>query len=115
VAGINAGKVTDITLRPDKRDEPVRVTIVLRTDYELRIPNDSKVILATAGVLGETYVVIEVAGAAGPPVSNHDTLKSVESPEVNYTQMLDKLTEALKNLNCDDVRAPKSKVQDRKH
>ena len=99
MAGINVGKVTDVIVSPDKRDEPARVTMFLRTDYKLHIPNDSKVVISTAGILGETYILIDVAGASGPPVSNHDTLKSVESPELNYTQMLDKLTEALKNLN----------------
>jgi len=115
VAGIDVGKVTDVIVSPDNRDEPARVTMFLRTDDELHIPNDSKVVLSTAGILGETYILVDVAGASGPPVSNRDTLKSVESPELNYPQMLDKLTEALKNLNCDDVRAAKSEVPDRKH
>src|ERR1700741_2923696 len=45
VAGINVGKVTDVTVSPDKRDEPAKVTMFLRTDYQLQIPNDSKVVL----------------------------------------------------------------------
>src|SRR5207302_1474552 len=50
VAGIDVGKVADVTVSRDKRDEPARVTMFLRTDYQLHVPNDSKVVLSTAGV-----------------------------------------------------------------
>jgi len=115
VAGITAGKVTDVRLSAEKRDEPARVTMFLRTYYELRIPNDSRVVLATAGVLGEAYVLIDVAGSSGPPVSNHGTLKSVEFPQLNYDQMLEKVTEALKRANCDDAKPENIKLPVRKH
>jgi ABC-type transporter Mla subunit MlaD len=38
----------------------------ISTPYELKIPADSTVSLATAGVLGETYAEIDVKGTSGP-------------------------------------------------
>jgi ABC-type transporter Mla subunit MlaD len=48
----------------------------LRTSYELKIPNDSVVSTATAGILGETYLVIDVSAASGPPIKSGGQLPS---------------------------------------
>jgi len=80
----------------------------LKPEYRLNIPSDSKVRLSTAGVLGETYVVIDIAGASGRPVADQAVLKSEEAAELSYGNALERLTEALKHVNCDDLSREKS-------
>jgi phospholipid/cholesterol/gamma-HCH transport system substrate-binding protein len=55
LAGVEVGSVTSVRARPDMRDNPAEVTMLLNTPYELKLPTDSAVSLATAGVLGETF------------------------------------------------------------
>jgi ABC-type transporter Mla subunit MlaD len=58
---------------------PGSVVMELRTPYELKIPSDSVASTATAGILGETYLEIDVTQASGPPISNGGQLPSKES------------------------------------
>ncbi len=53
--------------------------MLLQTPYELNIPGDAIVSLATAGVLGETYPEIDLRGSSGAPAKQEGTLKSRES------------------------------------
>src|SRR5205807_9031395 len=52
----------------------------IATSYELKIPKDSLVGLATAGVLGETYLEIDTAHASRPPLEAYGYLKSKRTP-----------------------------------
>jgi phospholipid/cholesterol/gamma-HCH transport system substrate-binding protein len=67
LAGVQVGSVRSVRALPDKRENPAEVVMVLNTPNELRIPNDSVVSLATAGVLGDTFAEINVQNASGPP------------------------------------------------
>jgi hypothetical protein len=51
----------------------------LRTPYELKIPEDSVASTATGGILGETYLEIDVSGASGSPIQSGGQLPSKES------------------------------------
>ena len=78
LAGIDIGTVKTIRLRPEAKEAPVEVVMVLAPAYELKIPNDSTASLATAGLLGEAYVQVDASRASGvitkardcPPVSS---------------------------------------------
>jgi ABC-type transporter Mla subunit MlaD len=48
----------------------------ISTGYELRIPNDSTVILSTEGSLGETFADIDTGNALGPASGSDGVLKS---------------------------------------
>jgi phospholipid/cholesterol/gamma-HCH transport system substrate-binding protein len=61
VAGVEIGAVKSVRARPEMKEAPAEVVMVLTPSYELKIPNDSVASLATAGVLGETYVEIDAA------------------------------------------------------
>lgn len=67
LAGVKVGTVKAVRIQSGMKDAPAELTMVLDTRYGLRIPNDSVVELQTAGVLGETYAEIEIAGTSGPP------------------------------------------------
>ena len=68
---------------------------------ELRIPNDSTASLETAGVLGETYVEIDVTHASGPPVASNAVLRTVATPQITQ-ELIEKAEEILSNkCDCD--------------
>ena len=67
LAGVQIGSVRSVRALPEKRENPAEVVMILRTPNELKIPKDSVVSLATAGVLGETFAEINVQNASAPP------------------------------------------------
>jgi phospholipid/cholesterol/gamma-HCH transport system substrate-binding protein len=101
LAGLRIGKVSSVRVRPEMQEHPAEVKMSLLTDYDLAIPDDSKVSVRTSGVLGETYVAIDVQGATGPRIKNGGTLKSVEMSEPSTTQLLQRFADSLNN--CDTV------------
>jgi ABC-type transporter Mla subunit MlaD len=76
LAGVDVGTVRDVRAQPSSKACPAVVVMELRTSYELKIPNDSVVSTATAGILGETYLVIDVSAASGPPIKSGGQLPS---------------------------------------
>jgi phospholipid/cholesterol/gamma-HCH transport system substrate-binding protein len=100
LAGLDVGRVSGVGVHPDIREHPAEVRMTLLTDYDLAIPDDSKVSLRTAGILGETYVSIDVEGA-GPRIKNGRTLKSVEVPNAS-AELSQHVNNALDN--CDTLR-----------
>ncbi len=98
LAGLSVGKVKSARVRPDMR-EHAEVRMALLTDYDLPIPDDSKVSLQTAGILGETFVAIKLQGAVGSRIRDGGTLKTVEVPEPSATQLIQRFADSLHN--CD--------------
>lgn len=101
IAGVDVGKVKSVRVRPEIKDGTVKVLMKVGTPYELRIPNDSVVLLETAGVLGETYVDIDTANASGPHIADHGVLKSRETLSLNSEQMIQMLGDILSKRGCD--------------
>ena len=58
LAGVDVGSVKTVRARPELKETPVEVVMVLNPQYDLNIPADSTVLLETAGVLGETFVSV---------------------------------------------------------
>jgi phospholipid/cholesterol/gamma-HCH transport system substrate-binding protein len=80
--GVDLGNVSRITVVPDRALSPVEVTMKVTTKYRGGLRKDSVATLATAGVLGETFVDINSGGATGPEAQNGDALKTRETPEI---------------------------------
>jgi len=100
LAGVEVGTVTSVRARPEMQAAPAEVTLRLRTPYELRIPNDSTVSLSTAGVLGETFAEINVAGASGAPVKTGDVLKEKPTKVFSTEELIEKLGDIIKLKPC---------------
>jgi phospholipid/cholesterol/gamma-HCH transport system substrate-binding protein len=82
-AGVDLGSVKSVRAKPEVKNSPVEVVMVFNPPYELKIPNDSTVLLETAGILGETFVDIDAASATGPPIGANAVLKA--KPTVQLT------------------------------
>ena len=105
LAGVKVGTVKAVRIQPGMKDAPAELTMALDTAYDLRIPEDSVVVLQTAGVLGETYAEIEIAGTSGPPVSTNAVLRSRQVDQLSLSQVIERLTAALKK--CSDQQPTK--------
>ena len=81
VQGVDVGNVSGVSVVPGS-PLPVRVEMKVTTKYEDAIKKDSVAGLATAGVLGETFVDIDSINKSGTMAVNGDTLKSEDRPGI---------------------------------
>lgn len=109
LAGVEVGRVTSVRVRPELRDNPAEVIMTLQTPYELKVPNDSVVILQSAGVLGEVFPQIDIRGASGPPVGNGGVLKTAPTLAVSPQEVMDCFFQRVSGKPCDlGKRAPEA-------
>lgn len=80
--GVDIGNVTEMTVVPshDSGKTPVKITIKVGTKYPIH--KDTTAMLATAGVLGETFVDLDSRLATGPLAQNGDTLPGQPQPDI---------------------------------
>jgi phospholipid/cholesterol/gamma-HCH transport system substrate-binding protein len=105
LAGVKVGTVKAVRILPGMKDTPAELTMALDTGYNLQIPDDSVVMLQTAGVLGETYAEIEIAGTSGNPATTNAILRSRQVDQLSLNQVIERLTAALKK--CSDQQSSK--------
>jgi phospholipid/cholesterol/gamma-HCH transport system substrate-binding protein len=79
--GVDVGNVTDIAVVPHGLT-PVQVRMKVSTKYSQSLRKDSVASMATAGVLGETFVDIDSRAAKGPIAQNGDVLPAKEQPDL---------------------------------
>jgi phospholipid/cholesterol/gamma-HCH transport system substrate-binding protein len=82
LSGVDVGNVTAVRIVTTKPGTPVEVTMKVTTKYNQSIRKDSVTSMATAGVLGETYINIDSAHAKGPEAGDGDTLATRETPDI---------------------------------
>ena len=80
--GVDIGNVKTIRLVPGHPGTPVEVTMKVNTKYSFNLRKDSVTSLATAGVLGETYIDISSTFAKGPQAVDGDTLATRDHPDI---------------------------------
>lgn len=82
--GVDIGNVSKIRVvsDPARRLTPVEITMKVNTQYHSNLRKDSFTLLATAGVLGETYIDIDSSQASGPEVQPGDVLPTRETPDI---------------------------------
>lgn len=82
LAGVEVGRVSSVRARPEMREHPAEVIMILKTPYSLSIPSDAEAYLSQAGLLGETFVEIDIRKAYGPPLKNWGVLTTVEDTKI---------------------------------
>jgi len=102
LAGVDIGSVKSVRARPELKEAPAEVVMVLTPSYELKIPNDSTASLTTAGILGGTYVQIDAARASGPPLEANAVLKTIPTTQLSAHEILEKVQEMVsEKCGCD--------------
>jgi ABC-type transporter Mla subunit MlaD len=115
LAGVDVGRVRSVRAQPADHACPAAVEMQLQADYELKIPRDSVASIATAGLLGETYLEIDVSGASGQPIPTDGQLPSKES--VKFTAAtLDRMLKAVELVKrlSDEEKASQPSPPDKK-
>lgn len=98
LSGVDIGNVNQIRIVPNKPIAPVEVTLKVNTEYRFNLRKDSKTLLSTAGVLGETYINIDSSKATGSEVENGDVLPTSEQP--GYQDVMRSTQNALQNMQA---------------
>jgi phospholipid/cholesterol/gamma-HCH transport system substrate-binding protein len=103
LSGVDIGNVSEIRVVPDKPQSPVEVTMKVNTKYAFNLRADSKTLLSTAGVLGETYINIDSSKATEREVRDGDVLETSEQP--GYQDVMRSTQNALQNMQALLARA----------
>jgi len=84
LAGVDIGNVSKIRIVADRDKQltPVEVLMKVNTRYGFSLHKDSVTSLATAGVLGETFIDIDSSRASGPLAQDGDTLATRDHPDI---------------------------------
>jgi len=91
IAGVDVGFARVVRAQPQDRACPAAVELAFTTNYELKIPRDSVVSTATAGVLGETFVEIDISQASGPPIGNGGQFPSRQREKFSAEKIIELL------------------------
>ncbi len=97
LSGVDIGNVKKILVVADKPTTPVEVTMRVSTKYAFFLRKDSKTILTTAGVLGQTYINIDSLGATGSAAKDGDALPSREV--AGYDDVVRAANSSLQNMD----------------
>ena len=82
LAGVDIGNVIKIQIDPTKPQTPVKITMKVVKSDDIVLHKDSVAMLATAGVLGETFVDVDSSTATGPLVKDGDSLAAKSVPDI---------------------------------
>ena len=109
LAGVDIGSVASVRARPELKEARAKVVMLITPSYELNIPSDSTVSLETAGVLGETYVEIDVGHASGPTIGSNAVLRVVATPQITTQEFIEKVGDILsRKCDCDSGKTNSS-------
>ena len=76
LAGINVGKVEKIRFPGSLEEKKVVVTMRVRSEYRIRVRNDSAASVMTQGLLGDKAIFITVGSPDSPEVKNGGRIAS---------------------------------------
>jgi phospholipid/cholesterol/gamma-HCH transport system substrate-binding protein len=93
MAGVEIGRVDDITIRSNK----VMVAMKVRRDIEVK--TDSTATVKFAGLLGQNFVSINFGSPAAPRLENNQIVNTVEQPDLSALMAkLDNVASGVENL-----------------
>jgi len=97
LSGVDIGNVKLIRVVPNQPKAPVEVTMKVNTRYAFNLRKDSKTLLSTAGVLGETLINIDSSTAKGALAGDGDVLPSGEV--TGYEDVMSAANSSLQNMD----------------
>jgi phospholipid/cholesterol/gamma-HCH transport system substrate-binding protein len=97
LSGVDIGNVKMIRVVPNRPKAPVEVVMKVSTKYGFNLRKDSKTLLSTAGVLGETLINIDSSTATGAPAGDGDVLSSGEV--TGYEDVMTAANSSLQNMD----------------
>ncbi len=115
--GVTIGSVKKIIIVPGRKLAPVEVIMSLGLTYKAALRTDTSASLATAGVLGDTFVDLDSSHATGPPLKTGDEVPVVQTPSLsdvirssqNTIQQVNVILAKL-NTMAEDLRSSKGSL-----
>jgi phospholipid/cholesterol/gamma-HCH transport system substrate-binding protein len=98
LSGVDIGNVKLIRVVNNNPLTPVEVTMRVNTKYDFDLYKNSKTLLSTAGVLGETYINIDSSQATGARAQDGDVLPSRDVPD--FSDMVRSGQSTLQNMDA---------------
>ena len=98
--GVTIGNVKDIRIVPNHALDPVQITLRVNTKYQFLLragKEGTKATIATAGVLGESFVDLDSKNAKGNQAKDGDVLEAKNAPGLGDVVRSSQTT--LENLN----------------
>ena len=96
LAGVDVGNVREVRAQPT--DPVCPAAVELELGRELRLPDDSVVSVETEGVLGPSYLEIDVTRATGPAIRDGGVFPSKASAKFNAETLNQALTKAVERI-----------------
>lgn len=96
LAGVQIGRVTDVSLPPDPGGK-VRVTMTIARRFADRVRRDSRARMVTQGLLGDRLIEITIGSASEPPVKPGEVLPGEEPSDMG--RVLAESTQTLASIN----------------
>jgi len=93
VAGVRVGRVEEVTLNPQTH----KVRVKLRVDKKVVLYLNSKVVVRSAGLLGDRYIEIVPGEESSGVLEDGGTIPQSEVP-LSVEEILDRLTPVIENL-----------------
>ena len=106
IAGVELGTVRSIRVQPRDANCPVSVEMMIISSYKLDIPRDSVVQAQMGGLLGQTFLGIDTAGASGPAVESGGVLPSRKTEKFgieDFRRAVEALNPCKPGVNTADI------------
>lgn len=111
LGGVAVGRVEDIVLTPNRRDEegnplPVKMALSISDDAMKSLRSDAQVTVATQGPLGEPYLELYPGSARAEPLPEGMVIRGVDAPRLDLVaNRLSNFLESASRVLEEDPRA----------
>jgi phospholipid/cholesterol/gamma-HCH transport system substrate-binding protein len=108
LGGVMVGRVEEIGLEPDRRDErgrplPVRMGLWVKPEALAALRSDARVTVATVGPLGEPYLELNPGSASASPLPSGVSLRGTDAPRLDLVaQQLSAFLDVASGALADD-------------
>jgi phospholipid/cholesterol/gamma-HCH transport system substrate-binding protein len=108
LGGVMVGRVEEIGLEPDRRDErgrplPVRMGLWVKPEAVAALRSDARVTVATVGPLGEPYLELNPGSASASPLPPGVALRGTDAPRLDLVaQQLSAFLDVASGALADD-------------
>ena len=122
LAGLDVGRISQITFPEDLKERQARVEITIQNHYLPRLRSDSRAFIDSKGLLGDKLVNLTIGSADKPALKDGDTIdtrnalsieelsKKVDQAVSSITHVTDQAGAVLDSLATDQTRSDMQRI-----
>jgi len=111
-AGVKVGKIEWIHIRPKAQDDAL-VDVGISVKQSIPLCADSKVVISSAGFVGEKYIGIMPGADGGSPLKSGAVIRGVDPTDM--VKLIERLNDVLTDLKIDKWGTTFTKIADDAH